>query len=109
MGGFGGGYLGSSDPIAPAAALTVGRAVGVVAGVEVEVVTGGDEVVWARDVALLQGCVEPAVPVRAPHALDPRKAVWGDVEGGLESEQRGEVLNATTSSAWAQAHADGSC
>lgn len=50
---------------AGAAALTVRRPPGVVAGVEVEGVMGGDEVVWASDAALLQVGVEPVVSVHA--------------------------------------------
>lgn len=48
-----------------AADLAVRRAAWVVAGMEIEVVIGGDEVVWAGDVALLQGGVQPVISVHA--------------------------------------------
>lgn len=68
---------------AGAAALTVRWPAGVVAGVEVEGVIGGDEVVWAGDVALLQVGVEPVVSVHAALRQSVRKRVRGDVQGGL--------------------------
>lgn len=60
---------------AAATALTVRRPAGVVAGMEVEGVIGGDEVVWAGDVALLQVSVEPAISVHAALRQSVRKRV----------------------------------
>lgn len=56
---------------------------------EVEVVVGGDEVVWAGDVALLQGGVEPVISVHATPCQGIRKRVRGDVEGGRYLVHRG--------------------
>lgn len=66
------------------------RAAWVVAGMEVEVVIGGDEVVWAGDVALLQGGVEPVISVHAMLCQGIRKCMRGDVEGGLR--EQGKML-----------------
>lgn len=76
------------------------RAAWVVAGMEVEVVVGGDEVVWAGDVALLQGGVEPVISVHATPCQGIRKRVRGDVEGGLREREEGRkmLLNASSGS-----------
>lgn len=86
--------------VGTAADLTVRRAAWVVAGMEVEVVVGGDEVVWAGDVALLQGGVEPVVSVHATLCQGIRKRVRGDVEGGLREREKGRkmLLNANSGS-----------
>ena len=60
------------------------RATGVVAGMEVKVVAGSDEVAWASDVALLQGGVEPVSSVHATLGQSIRKRVRGDMERGLQ-------------------------
>lgn len=63
-------------------------AAGVVAGVEVQVLVGGDEGVGAGAVALLQGRVQALVPAHANPAQMIRKLVREDVEGALRGRQR---------------------
>lgn len=85
LGGGSGFDLGSQQQTAhcAAAGLTEGWPTGVVAGVEVEVVTGSDEVGCAGDAALLQASVEPIVPVHATLPQGVCEGMGGDVEGGL--------------------------
>lgn len=64
-------------------------AAGAVAGVEVQVLVGGDERVGAGAVALLQGRVQAVVPDHANLAQMIRKLVREDVEGVRQLVHRG--------------------
>lgn len=65
-------------------------AAGVVAGVEIQVLVGGDEGVGAGAVARLQGRVQAVVPVHANLTQMIRKLVRHGVEGGLRVARKGD-------------------